>query len=124
STLRIPYLFLAGSGTVDNLIVVSSPSDGAAGQDAAQITVKLIDSNGVPVSGATVSFTASSGAALKNIQSRTNKNGIASAEAFLGSQPGSYDFTASAGGITSDLPPVIAMAQPAITASGVVDGAS
>jgi minor extracellular serine protease Vpr len=124
STLRIPYLFLAGSGTIDNLIVVSSPSDGAVGQDAGQFAVKLIDSNGVPVSGATVSFTASSGAALKNIQSTTNKNGIASAEAFLGSQPGSYDFTASAGGISWDLPPVTAMAQPAITASGVVDGAS
>jgi uncharacterized protein (TIGR03437 family) len=124
STLRIPYLFLAGSGTIDNIIVVSSPFDTAVGQDAGQLAVKLIDSNGVPVSGATVSFTASSGASLKNVQSTTNKYGIATAEAFLGSQPGGYDFTVSAGGISWDLPPVTALAQPAITASGVVDGAS
>jgi len=123
SILRIPYLFLVGSGTIDNVIVVSSPSDGGAGQDAGQLALKLIDSNGVPVSGATVSFTASSGASLKNIQSSTNQYGIASAEAFLGSQPGNYDFTASAGGMSLDFP-VTALPQPTIAANGVVDGAS
>ena len=121
-TLRVPYLFLAGSGTINNIIVVSSPSDGAAGQDAGQLAVKLIDPNGVPVSGAAVNFTASNGASLQKIVPTTNQYGIASAEAFLGSQAGGYNFTVSAGGKSLNLT-ATAMLQPSIPGNGVVDSA-
>jgi len=123
SALHVPYLFLVGGSTVDNVIVISSPSDTTAGQDAGPLAIKLIDSNGVPVAGAPVSFTASTGASLKSVQATTNQYGIANAEAFLGSQPGNYDFTVTAGGMALDFP-ATALAQPTITANGVVDGAS
>ncbi len=122
-TLRVPYLFLIGNNIVDNIIVIAAPGDGVAGQDVGQLAVKLIDAHGAPVSGATVAFTASPGGQLKNIQATTNRFGIASAEAFLGAQPGGYDFTVSAAGMSLDIP-AIAIPQPVITASSVVDAAT
>ena len=123
SMLRVPYMFLVGSGGVSNIIALSGPADTTIGQDAGPIIVKLIDANGVPVSGATIAFTAGGGASLQSIQSTTNSYGIASAEAFLGSELGNYSFGIRFGRQSYSLT-ATALAQPTITASGVVDGAS
>jgi minor extracellular serine protease Vpr len=122
-TWHIPYLFLVASATPGNLIVISGPSDTTLGQDAGPIIVKLIDTAGVPITGSTVTFTAPRGASLQNIQSTTNNYGIASAEAFLGTELGDYDFKVSAAGMDFTLT-ATALAQPTIASGSIVNAAS
>jgi len=125
-TLRIPYLFLAGSGVANNLIPLSGDGfDGTVGQQIPDgvIAIKLIDSAGVPVSSAPVTFTSNGAGTLQNADSKTNKYGIAQAVAILGSQPGNYDFTASSGGYSWDFTGS-ARLMPTIADGGVVNAAS
>jgi uncharacterized protein (TIGR03437 family) len=130
-TLRVPYLFLAGSGVPNNLIPLSGDGfDGTVGQQIpnGMIAIKVIDSSGVPVSGASVSFTANVGGTFQSADSQTNAYGIAQAVPILGSQVGNYDFTASltgpnSGGLAWDFSGS-ARALPAIGANGIVNGAS
>ncbi len=123
TTIHVPYMFLAPTPTVGNLIVLAGPNDSAPGSDAGPIIVRVVDTNGLGVKGQSVTFTASSGASLQNVQATTNSYGIASAEAFLGSQVSTYTFSATAAGMafqfTAD-----ALPQPAITSAGVVNAAS
>ena len=100
-SLRVPYLYLVGSGVAANIIqLTGSNFDGTAGQGIPEgiISFKLTDANGVPISGAPVTFTPRGGGTLLNADSTTDAYGIASAQPVLGSQPGSYSFTATAGG--------------------------
>jgi uncharacterized protein (TIGR03437 family) len=129
--LRVPYYFLAGSGAAANLIPLSGDgNDGTVGEQIPDgvIAIKLIDSSGVPVAGAPVTFTANSGGTLQNPDSQTNAYGIAQAVAILGSQPGSYSFTATAtgpssGGLSWDFTGS-SRAIPTIAPNGVVNAAS
>ncbi|HXA64022.1 MAG TPA: S8 family serine peptidase [Bryobacteraceae bacterium] len=129
--LRIPYLFLAGSGVANNLIPLSGDGfDGTVGQQIPDgvIAIKLIDSAGVPVAGVPVSFTANSGGAIQTADSQTNAYGIAQAVPILGAQPGSYDFNASvtgstSGGLSWDFTGS-ARTVPTIAANGILNGAS
>jgi minor extracellular serine protease Vpr len=131
AALRVPYLFLAGSGAVNNLIPLSGDGfDGTVGQQIPDgtIAIKLIDSSGVPVAGAPVSFTADSGGSFASAESETDAYGIAKAVPILGSVPGNYDFTASAtgpnsGGLSWDFTGS-ARAVPTIAANGILNGAS
>ena len=125
-TLRIPYLFLTGSGTADNLIPLTGDSnDGTVGQQIPDgfISLKLIDAFGVPVVGAPVTFSANNGGTLQNADSQTNIYGIAKADAFLGSQPGNYSFTASSGSLSWDFTGN-SRVMPTIASGGVVNAAS
>ena len=125
-TLRVPYLFLAGSGVASNLVPLSGDGfDGTVGQQIPDgvIAIKLIDSAGVPVSSAPVTFTANGAGTLQNADSKTNTYGIAQAVAILGSQPGNYDFTASSGGFSWDFTGS-ARLMPTIADNGVVNAAS
>jgi minor extracellular serine protease Vpr len=121
--LRIPYLFLVGSGVVDNMILLAYPSDTTAGLDAGPIAIKLVDSNGVPVSGARVNFASSAGAKLQSSHMVTDRNGVAGTEAFLGSTPGDYNFTVSAGRMSLNFL-ATALRQPALAPGGVANAAS
>ena len=92
------------------------------------IAIKLIDSSGVPVSGAPVSFTANSGGTIQTADSKTHSYGIAQAVPILGSQPGNYDFSASvtgpsSGGLSWDFTGS-ARAVPTIASDGILNGAS
>ena len=130
-SLRVPYYFVAGSGVAANLIPLSGDGDdGTVGQQIPDgvIAIKLIDSAGVPVSGAPVTFAVNSGGTLQNPDSQTNAYGIAQATAILGSQPGNYSFTATAtgpssGGLSWDFTGS-ARAVPTIATNGVVNAAS
>jgi uncharacterized protein (TIGR03437 family) len=126
-TLRVPYLFLAGSGVASNLIPLSGDgNDGTVGQQIpdGMIAFKLIDASGVAVAGASVSFTANGGGTLQSADSQTNAYGIAQAVAVLGSQPGNYDFTANApGGLSWDFTSSARLV-PTIASNGIVNGAS
>ncbi len=131
AALRVPYLFLAGNGVANNLIPISGDDfDGTVGQQIPDgvIAIKVIDSSGVPVVGAPVSFSANSGGTLQSADSETNAYGIAQAVPILGSQPGNYDFNASvtgpnSGGFSWDFTGS-AREAPAIAAHGILNGAS
>ena len=129
--LRVPYLFLAGSGMPNNLTPLSGDGfDGTVGQKIpdGMIAIKVVDASGVPVAGAPVSFTANSGGTLQSADSQTNAYGIAQAVPILGSQPGNYDFSAtltgpSSGGLSWDFTGS-ARPVPTIAANGILNGAS
>jgi len=125
STVYIPYMFLISTPAVGNMIALSGPSDTIAGQDAGPMVVKLVDLNGVPIPGLNVTFIASTGASIQNIQGVTDSNGVASAEAFMGSTPGSsYTYTAQFGARIIFNFPATALSQPLITASSVLNAGS
>ncbi len=125
-TLRIPYLYLAGSGVTANMIPLTGFGfDGTVGEIIPDgvISFKLIDTFGVPVSGAKVTFSALDGGTIQNADATTDANGIAVAQAILGPDPGTYTFSASAGG-QSFLYQGNARLKPSIPASGIVNAAS
>ncbi len=124
STVYVPYMFLIGSPAAANLILLSGPSDVLPGQDAGPIIVKLVDSDGVPIPGLNVTFSAQADASLEEVQNVTDANGIAGAEAFMGNTPGNnYNFTARFGRLSAPLT-ATALPQPSITAAGVLNAGS
>src|SRR5262249_39588027 len=118
--LHVPYLFIAGAGFPANLIEIRGIGDGAAGQDAGPIAVKPTDQFGIPITPVSAAFS-TQGGSLKNPDSKTDAYGIASAEAFLGPQPGRYDFNITGLGLSWDFLGVV-LVRPTITR--IVDGAS
>jgi minor extracellular serine protease Vpr len=122
--IRVPYLFLVGSGVAANLTEIGDGFDGTVGQALPDglIAIKLVDQFGVPVSGTQVSFGASGGS-LQNVDGQTNAYGIAAAHPILGSQPGKYSITAVAGGFSWNFAGS-ARAVPTISAGGIVNGAN
>ena len=124
--LRVPYLFLVGTGVAANIIpLIGDGFSGTVGQAIpdGSVAFKLIDANGVPVAGAPVTFTARGGATLQNVSTVTDILGIASADPILGPQPGSYSVIAVAGGLRLTFSGT-ARAQPAVTQNGIVNAAS
>src|SRR5207248_6494496 len=125
-SLRVPYLFLFGSGVASNIIPLTGMDfDGTVGQGIPDgiISVKLVDANGVPVVGAPVTFTSRGGATLRNASTVTDAYGVAFAEPVLGSQPGNYSFVAVAGGLRLTFSGT-ARSRPAIAPNGIVNAAS
>ena len=125
-SLRVPYMFLVGSGVTANLIPLSGSSfSGTVGQGIPDgiIAFRLVDAFGVPIRGAPVSFSARGGGRLVLADSATDAYGIATAQPVLGSQPGNYSFTAVAGGMSTTFSGT-ARAQPNVPVNGVVDAAS
>ncbi len=124
SPLRIPYLFFGPSGPAANVIPLTGDFfDGVVGGGipAGLLSIKVVDSSGVPVSGVPVTWTPISGGSLINTDAQTNSFGIAAAQPVLGSQPGNYSFRATAGGLPHTFSG-FARSQPTITS--IVDGAS
>ena len=124
--LRVPYLFLAGDGASANLTALAGDgNDGTVGQDVPDgvVAIKLIDQYGVPIPNIPVTFSPSRGASVKNADAMTNAYGIATAEAVLGSTPGTYDFNVNAGGLSWDFLDTARLV-PSISTNGVVNAAS
>lgn len=125
--LRIPYEYFVGSGAASNLIPLTGDNfDGTVGQGIPDgiLSFKLVDQYGVPVSGAAVTWTARNGGSIVASDSTTDSNGIATAQPQLGSQPGSYSFTAVTSGRLRYTFSGIARAVPTISSGGVVNAAS
>jgi uncharacterized protein (TIGR03437 family) len=124
-SLHVPYQYFVASGTATNLIPLTGDNfDGSVGQGIPDgvVSFKLIDASGVPVSGARVTWTARNGGTLVAADSTTDAYGIATAQPQLGTQPGSYSFTANAGlryTFTGFARPV-----PTISSNGVANAAS
>jgi uncharacterized protein (TIGR03437 family) len=102
-SLRVPYLFLVGTGTAADLIpLIGDGFDGTVGQPTSDdmLAIRLVDAYGVPVAGAPVSFTARGGASVRYADAATDQNGVASAEPILGPNVAStQSFNVIAGGL-------------------------
>lgn len=101
-SLRVPYLYLVGSGVPANIIPLTGDNfDGTVGEGIPDgiISFKLTDAFGVPVSGVPVGFSARDGGVVVNADSATDNYGIAAAQPALGAAPGSYSFLAAAGSL-------------------------
>ncbi len=125
-SLRIPYLYMVGDGSAADLIPLSGDNfDGTVGQTIPDgvIAFKLVDQYGIPIAGTPVTFTTRGGGTLQNADTVTDAYGVAQAQAILGSQPGTYVFTAVAGGMRYAFSGT-ARPQPAISDGGIVNGAS
>ena len=143
-SLRVPYMFLVGAGTVGSFIPLFGSPDGSVGQDAGAIAVKMLDAYGVPAEGAPVTYTVSPRGSLTlrsvagepacspatsttSVTCNTDAYGVSYVDALLGSTAtttvsvtarygaGSGYSTTFSGAIRS---------QPTIKEGGVVDAAA
>jgi uncharacterized protein (TIGR03437 family) len=122
-SMRIPYLYLIGTGVAANIIpLYGNNYDGTVGETTEEF-FKLVDSVGLPVAGARISFTVSSGVKIVAVDTQTDNYGIGGVEVTLGSTPGTYSIIASAGGQTFTFTATARYA-PAITLNGVGNAAS
>lgn len=126
-SLHVPFAYLVPTGTPANLIpLIGLGFDGTVNEpipDGA-IAFKLVDSIGLPIAGAPVSFSVRrGGGTLQQADQATDKNGIAAAIPMLGPQPGLQVFTGTAGGFSMTFLGA-AREKPAIAEGGIVDAAS
>jgi uncharacterized protein (TIGR03437 family) len=140
-SLRAPYLFLVGDGSNPNFIPLFGSPDGNVGQDAGDVAVKMVDQWGVPVAGASVTYTVSPrgtitlrsqagepacspASSTTSVTCPTDNYGVAYADMLLGSTPTStVSVTAKAAGFSNPFSGSI-RAVPTISAGGVVDAGS
>ncbi len=140
-SLRLPYLFLVGTGTASNFIPLFGSPDGNVGQDAGVVAVKMVDQYGVPAAGTPVTFTLSPRGTLTlrsvsgepacspdssttSVTCATDSYGVAYADMLLGTTPtSSVTVTARAAGSSNQFSGTI-RSQPTISAGGIVDAAA
>jgi minor extracellular serine protease Vpr len=142
TTLHVPYMFLVGTGVVNNAIAYIGNSafglEGVTGQDTGPSFVQVVDPYGVPVAGTPVTFSAFSGSMIFNsvpgepacagsgtnsVVCNTDNYGFAYADTVLGSTSGSPAITVGPRGLTQVAGTLI-LPQPAITQGQITDGAS
>ncbi len=100
--LRVPYLYIFPNGVSNDIIPLSGDGfDGTVGQSIAdgEVAFKLVDTFGVPITNAVVTWTEQGGGSFATKDTRTDSNGVATATPILGPTPGNYSFTGSAGGL-------------------------
>jgi uncharacterized protein (TIGR03437 family) len=148
-SLRIPYLFLVGTGSASNFVVLYGSPDGNVQQDAGDVAVKMVDQNGLPVAGTSVTYAVSPqgsftlrsatdqpgapacspASSTTRVICPTDSNGVAYADILLGSTPSlGVKVNASAAGFSYqfDCYPYSCdiRAVPTISVNGVVDAAA
>jgi uncharacterized protein (TIGR03437 family) len=140
-TLRIPFMFLVGSGVANNVNYVAGTGlEGATGEDLGVLpVVQVTDQYGVPVAGAAVSLSSSQAGSLTfqsvpgepacspststtAIACPTDAYGFAWVDMVMGTQIATPTITVTAAGVTNQITVYIA-APPAITAAGVLNAA-
>lgn len=140
-TLRIPFMFLVGSGVANNLNFVSGGAlEGAPGEDLGGFpVVQVVDQYGVPVVGAVVSMSVSQAGSvtLKSVAGEpacspnnsataiscpTDNYGFAWVDPVLGAQVAFPTITVTAAGVTNQIG-VYIVAPPTINTGGVVNAA-
>lgn len=144
TTLSLPYMVLVGSGTASNFNFLSTVAAAFPGQDGGPYIVQVTDQYGVPVAGSAVTFSEATRGSVTlqsygfgepactpatstaTISCPTDQFGFAYVEVIVGSSIGSYTVNATVVGqrvpLTADV--LDPAAQPAITQSGVVNGAT
>jgi uncharacterized protein (TIGR03437 family) len=139
-TMRLPYLFLAGSGVTANVVPIAGSLQGTPGEDSGAIGVQLTDIYGVPVTGAAVTFSVSpaGGVTFQSVPGEpacspnnstnstacaTDNYGIAYVDVILGPNAGVPTVTGQAAGVAITFDAYI-LAQPSINTGAVVNAAS
>ncbi len=122
-SLSLPYLYMVASGVAANIIpIYGDQYDGTVG-DTTFVVFKIVDGNGLPVTNSRIGLTSSPGASILGADTLTDNYGIGEAEVSLGFTPGTYAFTATAGGqrytFTASARPV-----PTISLNGIFNAAS
>jgi len=142
-SMRIPYLFLVGSGLALNANLLYGGGDGIAGQDLGYFAVSVTDANGVAVAGSPVSFSVSPRNSVKfqsvqgepacsptssttSISCPTDNYGIAYVDVVLGPNPASLSINvATAEGLPWWSPAsVTSRLQPTINTGGILPAAN
>jgi uncharacterized protein (TIGR03437 family) len=123
--VNIPYLYVVGDGVPNNLIsMAGNGNSGAAGQAAGYIVLQLLDQYGVPVTNAPLTFTAAAGAgSVTAVVEPTDNYGIGVASMVLGPNPGTNNYTVTAGNLSASFQ-ATGIAQPAINPNGIVSAAN
>jgi minor extracellular serine protease Vpr len=135
----IPYMFIVGNNTPYDVIPLNatppgySSFDGPVGQPIPSdygggIEIQVIDQYGAPVQNAAVQWTVTGGngsilTGVDNTSTSTDQYGVAYATPVLGSTPGAQEFTATVNAMALPFDGY-ARNVPAISAGGIVDGAS
>ncbi len=90
------------SGIGAKLLGIAGGNQSANASTVLPIALKVerIDANGLPVSGATVNWTADSGGSVSPASTTTDANGQSSATWTLGSTTGAQHVTATSGGLS------------------------
>ena len=139
-SMRLPYLFLVGSGVTANVVPIAGSLQGTPGEDSGAIGVQLTDANGVPVTGAAVTFSVSpaGGVTFQSVPGEpacspnnstsstvcaTDNYGIAYVDVILGPNAGVPTVTGQAAGVAIAFDAYI-LAQPSINTGAVVNAAS
>jgi minor extracellular serine protease Vpr len=137
-SLNIPYLFVVGNGVPYNLSSLLGSGAGIAGQSMGSWLVGITDSTGLPVEGASVSFSASPRGSMTftsvtgapactgttaSLICPTDKYGFAWVEIQLGTTIGTASVVVGAVGGRYPIT-VYSMAQPTIAAGGVLAAAN
>ena len=142
TTLRIPFMFLVGSGVASNVnLVAGTYFEAVPGEDLGVVpVVQVVDEYGVPVVGAAVSLSASQAGSVtfRSVAGEpacspnnsttvtscgTDNYGFAWVDVVMGAQVASPTITVTAAGITNTID-VYIVAQPTITTAGVVNDAT
>jgi uncharacterized protein (TIGR03437 family) len=124
--LRIPYHFGVAGGRAASIFPLTG--DGAVGTAGGPVpnllVFKLVDEAGLPVAGADVQFRVTQGGGrIVQADARTDRYGIAAADADLGPEIGEQSYTATAAGLTVTFFNG-ARPEPRINDGGIVHGAS
>jgi uncharacterized protein (TIGR03437 family) len=139
-SMRLPYLFLVGSGVTDNVVPVMGSLQGTPGEDGGPIGIQLTDAYGVPVTGASVTYSVSprGGVTFQSVPGApactpnnsttstacaTDNYGVSYVEVIMGPRASVPTVTAQAAGMSIPFDAYI-LAQPTINAGGVVNAAS
>jgi hypothetical protein len=91
-SLRVPYMYIVPDGIPANLFQVGGGFDGLPGEavDTRDLAIKLTDDFGAPIVNSPVTFSATDGGKIQNAQKTTDKFGIATAQAVLGTGTGFF----------------------------------
>jgi minor extracellular serine protease Vpr len=127
--LRIPYMFLSPTSGTVNLDAISGDQDQAIVNQIIPdgvVGFQLTDANGVPVTGAAVSFSEGPGSVpltITEASTTTDNYGFAYATVTIGAQTGTYIVNASGGGQSYQFSGSVSP-QPTVSSGGVVNAAN
>ncbi|MDR3700146.1 MAG: S8 family serine peptidase [Candidatus Sulfopaludibacter sp.] len=144
ATVRLPYMFLVGTGTPNNLNPIYSYAAGYPGQDGGPLVIQVIDQYGVPAAGTSVTFTnatrgsvtlqsfgsgepaCSPTSSTSSVTCPTDQFGFAYVDVVAGTQVGAYTVNARVAGQTFQLQADVldSSTLPAIGQGGVVNAAT
>ena len=140
ASLRIPFMYLVGSGSAFNLALYGG-GQGVANQDAGPVLVQVTDENGAPVANTAIPFTVSPrrsatlqsspgfpactpASSTSSVSCSTNSYGWAAAEVILG-PTSTVQPTINLTALGQQIPiSYTILPAPAITAAGIIDNAA